>query len=138
MTLVLENKNITQNFVVFLKNRMLSYMSTILDTRKLTSFDEYFMSDEFKLLTNGVKVSSRRVILLGMTTLVHKRFDTTTQIFMNPNITYPGTSLKIYDLCKLINYGTISIDGYPIFTDTFNYFSKNIEKYVDRYTRGLG
>ena len=75
---------------------------------------------------------------MGMSNLVHKRFDTVTQIFINPNLTYPGTNLKVEDLCKIINYGTLSIDAYPIFSMTFEHFSKNLGKYVDRCIMGVG
>lgn len=138
MTLVVDNKNITTNFVLFLKKKMLSHMASILDTKRLQPYNEYFSSDEFLKLTNNTVIDSRRVILLSMSNLVHKRFETTTQIFINPNMTYPGTNFKLIDLCKIINYGTLSIDAYPIFTITFNHFHNNIGKYIDRCILGVG
>jgi hypothetical protein len=38
----------------------------------------------------------------------------------------------------LINFGNLSIDSYPIFTETFNHFSMNIKKYVEKCGMGLG
>ena len=113
-------------------------MSTITDTKKLHKYDELFHSKEFLKMSNNTIISSRQVIVMGMTNLTHKRYETNTHIFINPNINYPGTNLRIVDLCKIINYGNMSIDGYPILTMTFDYVQSNIGKYIDRYTTGLG
>jgi hypothetical protein len=137
MTLVVENKDVTQNFILYLKKKMLSYIAYILDIKKLQAYDEYFSSDDFKKTSNNTLVSSKKVIVLGMSNLIHKRYETTTHIFINPNLTYPGTNLKVVDLCKIINYGTLSIDAYPIFTMTFDHFNNNIGEYTDRCIRGL-
>ena len=138
MTLVVENKNITPNFILFLKKKMLSYLATILNVKKLVPYDEYFKSDDFLLQTNGVIIDSKRVIIMSMSNLTHKRFETTTQIFVNPMMTYPGTNIKLVELCKIINYGTLSIDAYPIFSMTFNHFSRNLGMYIDRCIMGVG
>ena len=131
MTIVVENKYINQGFIDFLKKKPLGYMSTIIDTKKLYKYDELFQSEEFLELSDNTVISSRKVIVLGMTNLIHKRYETTTHIFINPNINYPGTNLRLVDLCKIINYGTLSIDAYPIFTETFDYIQRNIGKYID-------
>lgn len=138
MTLRVDNKNINQHFISYLKKRMLGYASTILNVRQLDPFDEYFNSGDFKKLSNDTTVSTRKVVLLSMTNLIHKRYETTTHIFINPNINYPGTDMKLVDLCKIINFGNMSIDAYPIFTETFDHFSNNIKKYMDRCILGLG
>lgn len=137
MTIVVKNKHINRGFVSFIKKKLLGYLTTIIDTKKLQSYDEYFKSEEFLKLSNQTIINSQKVILLGMTNLIHKRYETTTHVFINPNINYPETSLKLVDLCKIINYGTLSIDAYPIFTNTFNHIQRNIGKYIDFYTTGL-
>ena len=45
--------------------------------------------------------------------------------------TYDRESLDV--LARLINYGTLDVKGCPIFTDTFAYFSKNINMYLRLY-----
>jgi hypothetical protein len=138
MTLIVENKDIVPSFISYLKTRLLRHICLILDLSKLKAFDEYFQSSEFLEISNDVIISSKRLILLAMSNLQHKRYESTTHIFINPNVTYPGTGLKLVDLCKIINYGTLSVEGYPIFTETFNHFSRNIRKYVEKCSMGLG
>ncbi len=138
MILIVENKDVTQHFIRFIKKRMLRHISLILDTKKLIAFDEFFSSDEFRIISNNINISSKRIIILGMTNLIHKRYETNTHIFINPNIYYPGTNIKLVELCKFINYGSLSIESYPIFTETFDHFSKNIKKYKNMCITGLG
>lgn len=133
MLLIVDNKDITESFIPYLKNRMLRHICFILDDSKLIRFDEYFKSNEFTK-----DITSKHIIMLAMSNLQHKRYDENTHIFINPNITYPGTSIKIVDLCKVINFGNLSVEGYPIFTMTFDHFSRNIKKYVEKCAMGLG
>ena len=112
-------------------------MAMLLDVRKLSKFDEYFNSEEFSVLTNGVTLSAKQILVLGMSNLKHKRYEINTHIFIDPVIVYPGTQLKIVDLCKIINYGNLSINGYSIISDVFNHFSEHIKGYVNKHLTGL-
>ena len=138
MTLIVDNKDTNLHFIEYLKTRMLRHLATLLNIKKLDTYDEYFNSPEFEEIANNVHISSRRVLLMGMTNLSHKRYKSTTHIFINPNINYPGTYIKVIDLCKVINYGTMSIEAYPIISETFDHFANNIEKYKESCIRGLG
>lgn len=131
MILIVENKDINRSFIPYLKKRLLGYITLILELRKLTKYDEYFASEDFGNVTQ-IPINPRKVIMLGMTNLQHKRYKTTTHIFINPNLYYPGTPYKVVELCKLINYGSLSVEGYPIFSDTFEHFQKSIHKYTDK------
>lgn len=44
---------------------------------------------------------------------------------MSKNI--PKTTAKLHDICYEINYGTLEVPPYPIFSNTFKY-AKNIMK----------
>lgn len=136
MTLIIDNKNITKSFIPYLKKRILGYIVSILNFNKLIKYDEYFNSTDFKS-DSKITISTKKIILISMSNLIHERYETTTHISINPNINYPGTNFKIIDLCKVINFGTLSIDAYPIFTETFSHFSKNIKKYIDYCAIGL-
>lgn len=138
MTLIVDNKDTNLHFILYLKKRMLRHIALILNPKKLVPYDEYFNSEAFIIRSGGASISSRQVILLGMTHLIHKRYENTTHIFINPNFMYPGTSLSVADLCKVINFGTMSVDAYPIFSETFEHFSKNIKNYLDSCITGVG
>ena len=55
-------------------------------------------------------------------------------ISFNPNQFAPGFDrIRLNTLLKTINYGTLDTKGCSIFSDTFNYFSENIDQYVSLY-----
>lgn len=41
--------------------------------------------------------------------------------------------VKLSNIAKVLNYGTISLKGSNIITDVFSYFSDNIESYINTY-----
>ena len=132
MNIVVDNKYITKGFISFLIRRIQMYTYSILNISKLRIYDEYFKS------IYNVEISSIRVFKISTSNLKYKRNDTTTTIYINPDITYPGTQIKIIDLCRIINYGALNIPPYPIFTDISNQFTNNIKTYASKFTIGVG
>ena len=55
----------------------------------------------------------------------------------NRNKIIPNSSAKIYDVVKLITYGTMNLKGYPVVLDVFKYFEEHIEEFFEMYRRGL-
>lgn len=138
MTLIVENKDINLYFILYIKKKMLSYLALILNPLKLNVYDEYFNSEIFQKLSGGIKISSRKAIWLAMTKLSHQRYEENTHIFINPNLLYPGTQIPIIDICKMINYGCLGLEPYPVISETFSHFQNNIKYYLARCIRGLG
>lgn len=48
-------------------------------------------------------------------------------------------NIKLSVLSKTLNFGTLTQQGYPIFTDTYEYFSENIRTFFKMYliSRGI-
>lgn len=44
---------------------------------------------------------------------------------------------KLYDICAMVNYGSISYPANPIFTKTFKYFKDNFWRFYKYYTLGI-
>jgi hypothetical protein len=56
-------------------------------------------------------------------------------IEINPNAMIPNTSAKFIDIVKLINYGNLSLQEYPIMDQIMNYFAININSYYNKYLK---
>ena len=54
---------------------------------------------------------------------------------INSNNFIPNTFAKFISIINTINYGTLTLAPYPIYTETFNYFAQNIEEYLDTYLK---
>ena len=83
------------------------------------------------------KILCRNIIQNAANNLVFKKFQGEIIITINNTKKFSNTNAKLYDLCKLINYGTFSVKGYPIFTEAFNYVSDNIEILYYNYKEGI-
>jgi hypothetical protein len=110
---------------------MLGRLALMLNPKRLVKYSEYFKSDEFEN-DFGVTIEPKKVLVMGMSNLQHKRYETNTHIFINPLLLYPGTTYRVVDLCKIINFGTLSIEGYPLLSEVFEHFQHNIPKYIDK------
>lgn len=133
MKLVVDNIYVYESFLSFLKRRILWFAMSHLSRGKLIVFDELF-----KAHYPDKVISSTLVLHIAFSHLSTHRDETTTTIEISDKILYPGTNLKILDLCRIINYGTVDVGPYPIISEVFDYFSTHLELYAEKFTMGLG
>lgn len=133
MYLSISKEYAKDGFISFLIKRIVGTVSILLDIKKLTSFDNYFKSEEFLSDYGTNDISARKVILLALNNIRSKITSDAVLIYIDDNIYYPNTDIKLITLCKVINYGTLSIPAYPIFTNVFNHFKKDIKKYRQKF-----
>ena len=48
---------------------------------------------------------------------------------------YNDDSIRLIDLCRLLNYGTLEFPGCHIFTDTFEYVVYHLDKLYEEYKK---
>ena len=138
MLLVVENEKVDVGFIAFLKRRLRMRILSSINFNKLIKFNKFFESDAFKTIYGDKKILAERVVVLGSNHLQHTIIHNTARIYIDPNVYYPGTEIKLVDLCNLINFGNLSVDAYPIFSNAFQHFSDNIEQYADTFLTGVG
>lgn len=54
------------------------------------------------------------------------------------HLTYPGTTLRIYQVAQYLEYGTSKMPPRPLFRPIVEYLSKNIRRYWDRFLAEKG
>ena len=69
--------------------------------------------------------------------LLYKKYEDDYIIEFNNKKTCFGTNITIYEICNLINYGTRDIKPYPIFSQAFNYVTRNMSTIKYLYDRGM-
>lgn len=101
---------------------------------KLQLWDKYLTeSDSVKRLYNR-DYKALDVILFAANNLVCKGIDGEVSIQFNDTKFVPGFDrLTLGVIVKTINYGTLDVKACSIFTDTFNYFAKDIDTFVKEY-----
>lgn len=58
-------------------------------------------------------------------------------IEINPNRFNLENTAKLYDICAMVNFGSLSNPACPIFTKTFDYFAKNFWTLYRDYEWGI-
>lgn len=105
------------------------------DPKKLQGLDKY-IEENFIHLSEKKKVTCIDIINAGLNELTYDFDNTKFTIRISNHKFMQGLDrIRIETLCKLINYGTASIKGYPIFTDSFNQIAENIDIYIESYLR---
>ena len=86
-------------------------------------------------LFNGVykNLTAYEIISLGIDNIGAKKTSMGVEISVQNNKKPNQIFAKLYDVCMLINYGNLSIDGTFLFSNAFEYFGRNINEILVKY-----
>lgn len=129
---------IEDDFIIWLKIKIRDKIISDVKLDKLKNWDNFFNNQSMYKSIYKKKILTSGLIATGSSNLDHIKSESSFYIRINPNIYVPGLDrVKLESICKTINFGTQEIAGYPIFTETFDYFAEHIQEYLDRYLRGI-
>jgi hypothetical protein len=85
-------------------------------------------------MENHKGVSSDTIIRQGLRNLIVTSGKDSYSIHVNDTILFDmENKIKLSSMCKLINYGTLSVRGYPIIIELFTYYANNLDKLLKYY-----
>ena len=98
---------------------------------------DMYLKEHYKEIPNP---NTRNILFQGISSLQCKSYNNYYLIQMDPNQIIPGTSDKLYDVCEMINSGTLDVSPYPIFNKIFKCFSNinTLQKMFDSFLYDLG
>ena len=82
---------------------------------------------------NNIEFDARRIILMSINNLRYTEHKDVFIIEIDNNKKVPGYSITLENLCKIINFGTLDIKGFPIYTNAFNHIVVNLKAYYGKY-----
>lgn len=126
------------NFSYWLIPYIQEFLINQINKRKLIKFDK-FLNDNKIIYFNYKEdriISSKNILIGAIYNLrvINKANEIIIEI--NPNSIIPNTSAKFIDIIKLINYGNLLLEAYPILDKTMEYFASNIDYYYEKYMKG--
>lgn len=121
------------DFVLFVIKQLQKYIIGNVNPDKLV-FAETYINDKSKSMFRKY-LSAYDIVVSGAMSITYNIYEHKFIVELNSNEILYGTNAKIIDLCKLINYGVIGVLPYPIFTDSFEHFEKNLIYYYEYYLR---
>ena len=127
-----------RSFILWLKVKIRDKILADLDLKKLIVWDKYLNENNVYKSIYKKQINTRDIIVAGAMNLDFSKSESNFMIYINRNIFTPGLDrIKLEAICKLINFGDLGIKGYPIFTNTFDYFAESIQDYIDSYLHGM-
>ena len=120
-------------FVLYVIKKLQEYIMGNINDKKL-SFIEAYINQNYKSIYRNY-ISARDVIVSGAMNITYQIYPNKFIIELDSKQILYGTNAKLYDICKLINFGVLGISEYPIFTDSFNYFKDNLDYMYEYYLR---
>lgn len=121
------------DFVNWLIEYTKTYIISSLDEQKLKRIDSYIKENKVFQSIFKKTISSKDAIFIALNNLKFTEYPNRFVISINPNSVIPGTQIKVLNVSKLINFGTLSILGYPIFVKNFKYIEDNLETLYEKY-----
>ena len=120
-------------FVLYIIKKLQEYIIGNINDKKL-SFIEVYINQNYKSIYRNY-ISARDIIISGAMNITYQIYPNKFVIELDSKQILYGTNAKLYDICKLINFGVLGISAYPIFTDSFNYFIDNLDYMYEYYLR---
>ena len=122
------------NFGYWLIERIKLKLISNINLSKMSLLDNYLsQSKDIKRLYNK-KYTACEIIMFATNNLICFKGADDIVITFDNNKFVPGFDrLNLITAIKLIDYGNRDVKGCHIFRDTFDYFAKDIDKYVKLY-----
>lgn len=123
------------NFCNWLISIMQEYMSKNIEEKKLVQWDNY-LNNIIKLKsTDNITraISSKNILVASTYNLIVKKSNSQYEIALDPNTNIPNYYAKFIDIIKLINYGNINTQPYPIYDYMMDFMADKLIDYYQIY-----
>ena len=120
-------------FVLYIIKKLQEYIIGNINDKKLVFIEEY-INQNYKSIYRK-HISARDVLVSGAMNLTYQIYANKFTVEIDSKQILYGTNAKLYDICKLINFGVLGIGSYPILTESFDYFKDNLDYMCEYYIR---
>lgn len=137
MELNIQSETNIKDFCEWLIPIIRDYVWDNLKPKKLEAFDYYINGSNILKFNYDIKriVKTKDLIAGTLYNLQVKVYGNKYTIQINPNIPIPETSAKFIDIAKLVNYGNLNLQGYPIITKAMDYTAANINSLYSKFLK---
>ncbi len=137
MNIIIKNTNkYDLNFFNWLIEKIKSYLLMFDDFSRYKQIEEYINSNILRSKKYRY-LSMHDIFFIAAASYECINYGSTAIIQINPQIKIYNTNIKVIDICKILNYGSISVKGIDIFSQIANHIKLNLNNYYREYCRGL-
>ena len=120
-------------FVLYIIKKLQEYIIGNINDKKLVFIEEY-INQNYKSIYRK-HISARDVLVSSAMNLTYQIYANKFTVEIDSKQILYGTNAKLYDICKLINFGVLGIGSYPVLTESFDYFKDNLDYMYEYYMR---
>ena len=120
-------------FVLYIIKKLQEYIIGNINDKKLVFIEEY-INQNYKSIYRK-HISARDVLVSGAMNLTYQIYANKFTVEIDSKQILYGTNAKLYDICKIINFGVLGMGSYPILTESFDYFKDNLDYMCEYYIR---
>ena len=137
MNIIIKNTNkYDLNFFNWLIEKIKSYLLMFDDFSRYKQIEEYINSNILRSKKYRY-LSMHDIFFIAAASYECINYGSTAIIQINPQIKIYNTNIKVIDICKILNYGSISVKGIDIFSQIANHIKLNLNNYYREYCRGF-
>lgn len=137
MNIIIKNTNkYDLNFFNWLIEKIKSYLLMFDDFSRYKQIEEYINSNILRSKKYRY-LSMHDIFFIAAASYECINYGSTVIIQINPQIKIYNTNIKVIDICKILNYGSISVKGIDVFSQIANHVKLNLNNYYREYCRGL-
>lgn len=117
----------------FLATDFIDYLCQLIQSLLLSSDIDFRLFNQYFINNFQTEINANAILIQAGQNLQVLDYTEIIIIQINENRLFNNSQIKLIDLCKLLNYGTLDIQGTNIFSDTFDYIAKNINQIYLNY-----
>lgn len=123
------------DFCDFIIKYIQENLSRSLDERKLLRYDDYINNNiKIDFAYNKRRIlSSKELIISSTYNLIKRKFSKYYMIEIDPNIYIKDTNIKLVDIIKLINYGSLTLQPYPIYSNIMEEIAGDLDTLYEQF-----
>lgn len=117
----------------FLAVDFIDYLCRLIQQLLLSSHIDFRLFNQYFIDNFQTEITAQNILINAGQNLQVLDFTEIIIIQINENVLFRNSQIRLIDLCKLLNYGTLDIQGTNIFSDTFDYIANNINQIYLNY-----
>lgn len=117
----------------FIASDFIRYLCQMIQQLLLSSHIDFRSFNQYFINNFQTDITAQNILINAGQNLQIQDYSDVVVIQINENMLFKDSQIKLIDLCKLLNYGTLDISGTNIFSDTFDYIATNINQIYLNY-----
>ena len=138
MTVRVKKDRVSVDFIEILTEKIKDYLSETLRSydEKIKLWQKY-INDNIKMFSYSLKsIDLKALLRVGIENITYKETPSEYIIGIDDEKKLSDMYVSIYDVCKLINFGNLRMNGTRLFSDVFDSIQNNLSKIEDLYYSG--